>query len=295
MKTVLVIAAIILTISGAYAFNAFQQSRLNERQLVDYEKHVKQLLSQVEANSLQRLAYAKQIGELESELIMLTSQLTSVLNQLQVAQSQADPDYQELEAEMRRRITNEFQAVAESNPSDSRLNLVRQLTSMDPVELGEIMSIQGQFGGFLEALDVSDERMGIIVDALGNLIAEQNQARMNLMMEVRSQDLNPRDMRSQMRAISSPVAQLETLSFVLTDNEMSVLQDFQTTQAEQRSAVRALATNPDAAAAADGALFRFGGLRQRGRGGADTVIRFDSGNGTAEAIRILPANPPQNR
>ena len=53
MKTVLVIATIILTISGAYAFNAFQQSRLNERQLIDYEKHVKQLLSQVEANSLQ--------------------------------------------------------------------------------------------------------------------------------------------------------------------------------------------------------------------------------------------------
>lgn len=293
MKTILIIVAVILSISGAFGLNAYQQSRLHQQQLADYEQHVKQLLSQVETNALQRLTNEKQVDELESELTMLTSQLTSVLNQLQIAQSQADPDYQELETEIRRRITNEFQALAEISPSKSRLNLVKQLTSLNAVELGEIMSIQGQFGGFLGSLQVSDERMEIIVDALGNLIADQNQARMNLMMEVRSQDINRREVRTQMRAISSPEAQVETLSFVLTDDEMSVLQDFQSTQAEQRTATRAFSSNPNGPV--DGFPLYVGGLRERIRGDGQAVFRIDSGNGTADAIRILPANPPQNR
>ncbi len=293
MKTILIIIAVILSISVAFGLNAYQQSRLHQQQLADYEQHVKQLLSQVETNALQRLTNEKQVDELESELTMLTSQLTSVLNQLQIAQSQADPDYQELETEIRRRITNEFQALADISPSKSRLNLVKQLTSLNAVELGEIMSIQGQFGGFLESLQVGDERMEIIVDALGNLIADQNQARMSLMMEVTSQDVNRREMRSQMRAISSPEAQLETLSFVLTDNEMSVLEEFQATQANQQNEVRAFMTNPITAGDATG--FRFWGRGQRGRGNDDTIFRIDSGSGTADAIRIQPVNPPQNR
>ena len=126
MKAVFIVIAVILSISGAYGYNFYQQGHLRQQQLADYEKHVKQLLLQVEATSRRRLDYEKQIGQLESELIKLSSQLTSVLNQLQIAESQTDPDYRELETAIRRRITDEFQQEADRSPANSRLNLVRQ-------------------------------------------------------------------------------------------------------------------------------------------------------------------------
>jgi len=80
---------------------------------------------------------------------------------------------------------------------------------------------------------------------------------------------------------------------VLTDDELSTFENFQTTQAEQRVAARSLSTNPNAAA--DGSVFRFGGRSQGGRVGGQPGFFINSGNGTAEAIQIIPPNPPRNR
>ena len=75
--------------------------------------------------------------------------------------------------------------------------------------------------------------------ALSNLIADQNQTRMDLMLEMGNQQLGRGEMRRQMQALSSPETQREALAFDLTEDELATLAEFQNTRASQRGASRA--------------------------------------------------------
>lgn len=273
MKRAIIVAVVILGAGGAYALNVLQQGKLQTQKLANYEKQVEQLLSQVETNSLRRLDYEKQIQQLQSQLTTTNSQLTALSNQLQQSQTQVSPDYQQLEADIRQRLNREIQQQSERANTNTRANLVKQLTALDPVELGELMSLQGQFGGFLQSLNVGDERMEVIVAALSNLITEQNQARRELAIEMRSQqqDSSRREMRALMRDVNTPEAQREALSYALTDIELDALAQY---QSEQQTSGRALIGGPSG-----GAYNPF-------------FISTQSGSGTGNAIRIAPPPPP---
>lgn len=271
MKLIIPVAVVVLGASAAFAFNTLQQSNLQAQQLADYESQVAQLLSQVETNSLRRLDYEKQIQQLQSQLTTASSQVTALSNQLAQSQNQVNPDYQQMEADIRQRVSREIQQQAEiTNP---RVGLVKQLTELDPMELGELMSLQSQFGGFLQSLDVDDERMEVIVEALSNLIADQNQRRRELAFEARSQQSGSsrQEYRALMRDVSSPEGQREALSYALTDAELNALAEFQ--QQSRRS----------------GAVMR-NSIQQSYTAG-DTVILRQNGTATAEAIQIIPAAP----
>jgi len=278
MKILISTVIATLGLGGAYSYSLYQRNQLQQQQLNDYQLHVEQLLTQVEGNSLQRLDYEEQIEELESELTMVSSQLTAASNQLQVAQTQSDPDYQRVESEIRRQVRQEFQQQIQESPEQARVNLVKELAALDPVELGEIMTLQGQFGGFLQSLDVSDERMEVIVSALGNLIADQNQQRMDLMMDARSQGTGRREIRGDLFAINSPEAQLEALAFDLTEEELDLLSEFQTNRGNQRNFTQSFMANPTLGP--ESAVIFSGGRVQRG-------------SGSAQAIPI-PRGDPQN-
>jgi len=245
MKNTIIFAIVIFGIGGVFAFDSIQSNKLQQQQLADYDKQVQQLLTQVENNSLKRLEYEKEIQQLSSQLITTNSQLTALSNQLQASQQQINPDYQEIEAQIRQKVRNELQQETESRDSNSRIELIKQLSSLEPTELGELMSIQAQFGGFLQSLNVSDERMEVIVGALSDMVADQNQARMELAMSVRTQrggsGASRREMGAQLRALSSPEAQLEALSFDLTEAELNALSAF---QSEQQNSTRAFMANP---------------------------------------------------
>lgn len=280
MKKAITVAVIILFAGGAYAFNALQQGKLQRQKLTNYEKQVEQLLSQVETNSLRRLDNEKQIQQLQSQLTTTNSQLAALSNQLQQSQDQINPDYQQLEADMRQRLSKEIQQQqSASSNTNSRVNLLKQLSSLDPVEMGELMSLQGQFGGFLQSLNVDNERMEVIVDALSNLITEQNQARRELAMEMRSQqqDTSRREVRELMRDVSSPEAQREALSYALTDPELDALAEY---QSQQQFNGRALTTDPRAVGRAG--VFSGGLFRADSQGGA----------GGGNSIRLSPVPPP---
>ena len=239
MKIVISILAIGLFAGSVYAYNAQQESQLRQQQIEDYERQVNRLMSQVEDNSRLRLSFENRLGELESELATLGSQLISTARELELAQKQVNPEYLQLEREIRQRITSELQIQSEERNPASRLSLLTILSALEPTELGQLLSLQGQFGGFLQNLDVSEERKEIIMTALSNLIADQTRTRMDLMSEMRNQQLDRGEMRREMQALSSPEAQREALSFDLTEDELAALAEFQNTRASQGGAGRA--------------------------------------------------------
>ncbi len=239
MKIVISILAIGFLAGIVYAYNAQHQSQLRQQQIEDYERQVNRLMSQVEDNSRLRLSFENRLGELESELTTLGSQLISTARELELAQKQVNPEYLQLEREIRQRITSELQTQSEGRNPASPLSLLTALSALEPTELAQLMSLQGQFGGFLQNLDVSEERKEIIMTALSNLIADQTQSRMDLMSEMRNQQLDRSEMRRKMQALSSPEAQREALSFDLTEDELAALAEFQDTRDSQRGASRA--------------------------------------------------------
>ena len=279
MKFILALVAVVVSIGSASAYYAYSKNQRQTEQVADYALQVKQLLLQVEEYSLKRLGYEDQIQQLQSELLTLSSQLTSVSNQLHIAEQQTDPDYQRLETEIRQRLSKELRQQSETSTASPLLNIIKQLANMDPAELGELMSLQAQFGGFLQSLNVSDERMEVVVGALSNLIADQNQARMELVQQVQQEDFDPREMRSEMRAISNPQTSMEILSYDLTEDELTALGEFYRTQREQgqQNSIRSFIGSP---AGGGQAVFLGGGFRRQ------------SGSGTAQAVQIIPR---QNR
>ena len=236
MKIILGLVSAILIAGSGFAYQLIEQNQLKEDQLGDYRAQVSQLLSATEASSRARLEYEKQIDELQSEVNTLSSQLTAVSNQLLTAQ-QESPDTRALEQEIRQRVIAEFQQQRDTGTSVSRTNLARQLALMDPTERNEFISMQKRYGNFLSSLDVSDERMDVIIGALGNVIATENQERTAIMQQVKSGEVNIQDVRDQMLGIHDQENQLSALSYVLTEEELSAFSDYQETQSTSRVSV----------------------------------------------------------
>ena len=95
--------------------------------------------------------------------------------------------------------------------------------------MGEIIAVNAQYGDFIKNLDVSEERKEDIINALQNLIMDQNQLRMEILqkMQVNPQMAGRDDLRQKMQAISSPDAQLEALSYDLTESGLNAFNEFQ--------------------------------------------------------------------
>ena len=250
--------------TGALAW-VVREYRLQETQLADYETHVRDLLSQVEDGSRVRLSLQDQLDDLQSERNTLVSQLTSIRDQLDLVQEQVSPDYQRMEAAIRQQLENEYQQreLAELT-RDPRVSLINQLSALDPVELGAIMSVNGQYGSFLQALSVGDERKAEIINFLNDLIGQQNQSRQVLIAQLRNGEISRREMRSGLQDIMSPSAQQEALSQFLTDDELDTYRMELSNRRDQAASLSNFAIN--ASEFSDGAVFF------DGSGNAGTII-----------------------
>lgn len=238
MKIILGLAIAILIAGSGYAYLLIEQNQLKDQQVSDYRAQVSQLLSETETNSLARLDYEKQIGSLQSEVNTLSSQLTSVSNQLQMAQQESEsPDIRALEQEIRQQLVEEFQQQDNVANAGSRTGLVKQLAAMDATERSELMSLQNRYGDFLGSLDVSDQRMDVIIGALGNVIATENAARMEVLQQVQAGQVDLAEVRDKMLGIHDQDNMLNELSYVLTEQELAAFSDYQDAQASSRIAV----------------------------------------------------------
>ena len=297
MKILLAVSVILLLGSSLSAVSLYQENRSQQSRLDDYQDHVQQLLSQVEEISRNRLDYEKQLAQLSSDLTRSNSQLISLSNQLQAAEDQADPDYAELENTIRARLAAEF-SQQNNAQTGSTTALLRQLSAMDKTEFSTLISMQGRYGEFLNSLNVSDQRMDVIIAALTNMVEQQNSAQQQLMeqqMQVRTdqitelqasggnrqeirerlQNINFGQMQQQIAEIYSPEAQRDALAFDLTDEELSAFADFQENQQQYSMSVFDTA---------DG----FTGFKTIIN---DTVTDPQGGTGTAMGIRVIQATP----
>lgn len=272
VSIVLLFAAIVL--GGGFTYNEMQQNNLLTQQIDDYVRQNSQLLTQIENNSLKNSESAKTLHSLQDELKNRESQLAALSRQLETAQQQIDPDYQRIEFRIRQQLTNEIQASNNTPNLDPRIALLKQLSQLDPMVMGEIMALNAQYGEYIKGLNVSEEREEVIINALYNMIADQNQAREQLMQEMLTdpQSTGRDDLHRLMEATSSPEAQLNALSYDLTEAELNAFSEFQEEQQDIFSSFEIFG------GPVNGPIFL-----------GDDVVQF--GSGQSGAIQILPINP----
>lgn len=274
MKNSLLLSLAALLLVGGFAFKEARNNKLLTQQVADYAQQNSQLLTRIEENSLQNLEHTETLQSLQSDIKNRDKQIAALHRQLATAQQQVDPNYQEIETRIRQQLSQETQANNSATHSDPKLSMLLQLSELDPVEVGEIIAVNAQFGEFINSLSVSEERKEVIINALQNLIADQNQLRMEVMQEMRA---NPQiadrgEIFQKMRAITSPEAQLDALSYDLTESELSAFSDFQ----EQRPSY--LQSGRPMSGFSSGAVFSSG-----------DVIQVEPGQAPAVQLQLLPS------
>jgi peptidoglycan hydrolase CwlO-like protein len=241
-KLAIPVLSLLLILIG---YQLYSSNRLQHQQLSDYQAHVARLQGELQSHGEEQVAYETRINQLQRESRDQQSRIASLEADLAEAQDRIDPDVAALEQDIRERVLVEVRA--QTQRTASRLNLVKELSSLEPMEMAQLMTLQGQYGRFLQSLNVDDARLEVITDALMNQIAEQNQRRLEVMQARNS--VNPGDiasLRQQMIDITSPEAQREALSYVFTDEEMALFETFQ--QSQQGSfgiSTRALIADPN--------------------------------------------------
>ena len=201
----------------------YQRNIANKNLLDDYKDHVQRLLSQVEENTKNSILKETELTRLQAEIDRLNNIFEAPSDRLAYIEKQNLPDYQEIERALRQRIINEYEHGKENQNTDSKLDLINEISSLEPSALNELMSLQNQFGPFIQALNVDEERMEEIVGVLTNYVAQQNQARQLVLLQAQSEQIGRREIGDQMRAIMGLDVMYEELAYDLSQNEISVL------------------------------------------------------------------------
>ena len=233
MKILLGLAIAMLLVGGGYGYELVRQNQSQEQQVGDYRAQLRQLLTETETSSLARLDYEEQIDKLQREVNVLNSQLRSASAQLALAQ-QGSTDIPALEREIRQQVAAEYRQQRDNEPAGSRTSLAKQLAQMEAMERSEFMSMQNRYGDFIGSLDVSDERMDVIIGALSNVIATENQARMELIQQVQSGEVSLETLPDKMMGVHDQESQLDELSYVLTEDELAAFSEYQDQQGGAR-------------------------------------------------------------
>ena len=201
----------------------YQRNIANKNLLDDYKDHVQRLLSQVEENTKNSILKETELTRLQAEIDRLNNIFEAPSDRLAYIEKQNVPDYQEIERALRQRIINEYEHGKENQNTGSKLDLINEISSLEPSALNELMSLQNQFGPFIQALNVDEERMEEIVGVLTNYVVQQNQARQLVLLQAQSEQIGRREIGDQMRAIMGLDAMYEELAYDLSQNEISVL------------------------------------------------------------------------
>ena len=228
-KILLGITAGLLVLLGVGAFFAIQSNR-QQQQIADYQELVSGLRLELESSGNAQVSYETELNDLRRQLRESNNVRSALESDLSAAQAQIDPDTQLLERQIRERVILELQQSTTQNLS--RTELFKQLSSLDPQEMSQLMTLQGVYGGFLQELNPDDARMEELVDGFSNIISEQNQRRMEVIEEMRNNPGRIDEIRSEMLAINGPDAQMEALSYLLTAQEMAIYQAFRENQAQ---------------------------------------------------------------
>lgn len=236
-KIIAIVAALLLSASALAAYQLYSHSRLQAEQIAHYESFVSEMQAELDSAATERVDYESRIAELSRALATAQGEVRGLNKDLELAREQISPDVYLMEQEIRERVI--LEVVQESLQMPNRYDVSEQLGSLDPIEMRQVMSMQSRYGDFLSALDVSNERKQVIVDALINMMVDQDQQRRELIAQNADNQLGRRELRRQIFATRSPEAQAEALSYVLDDNEMAAFEAFQAEQELQQQQRRA--------------------------------------------------------
>ena len=228
----------LLLIASLMAFQFYSQYRLQSDQLSQVQTLLNEMRAELDGFAEQRISYESQIAGLNRELSASRDTAAALNNELALAQEQISPDLSRIEQQIRQRVIREVESQQQQNDLPTRTRLLQQLASLEREELAEIMSLQSIYGGFLQALDISDERMEEIVDALTSQIAENNRARREIIEENVGNPEGRRSIRRALFALDSPSAQREAVSYFLDETELAVFDSFQEERQQQRQMSR---------------------------------------------------------
>ena len=227
---VVIISIVLLSSLSAYLY----WEKLNDNNLLlEYEDYVQRLLSQVEESKVKEIAQEIELARLRDELDAPNANPVTITESPISTEGNSSSDYQESDKEMRQRIIYEYELDNANNNSDRTLELIKEITSLDPSSINEIMSLQRQFGSFIQALNVDDGRMEEIVGVLTDYVVGQSQARQQILSEARSEQIDRRQVGTLMRAVMDRDFMYEELSSHLTQSEISLLQQTHAEQASQ--------------------------------------------------------------
>ena len=218
---IMIVPAIILSTLTAYLY---LEKVTKNNLLLEYKANVQRLLSQVKSISEEKIAQERELVMLKEEINRLNFELATNSQPSIVREESALSDYQEKEEEMRQRIIYEYELDRTNKNSDDRLDLIKEISSLEPSSMNEITSLQRQFGPFIQALKVDDERMEEVVGVLTNYVAGQSQARQMILQQARSDQIDRREIGNLMRAVMDRELMYEELSYHLNQDEILLLQ-----------------------------------------------------------------------
>ena len=233
-KIILASAALLLSASTLAAYQLYSRTSLQAEQIANYESYVSDLQFELDEFAEQRVGYESRIAELSRELVIAEDAARGLNEDLELAREMISPDVYLMEQEIRERVIREVEVQQGLSQTPSRYDVQDQLSKIDRDEMRRITSMQSSYGEFLAALDVSDERREVIVDALIDLMADQQQQRRELFSQPRELRGDRREVRRQLAEITSPDAQSVAMSYVLDEAEMAVFDAFQEEQRLQR-------------------------------------------------------------
>ena len=207
----------------------------NHNLLIEYKANTQRLLSQVKGIGEEKVAQEKELATLRDEISRLNARLAAGPQSNMVIEENALSDYREAEDEMRKRIIYEYELDKTNKNSDRRLDLIKEISSLEPSSVSEIMSLQRQFGRFIQALNVNEERMEEIVGVLINYVDGQSQARQTILEQARSDQIDRREIGNLMRAVMNRELMYEELSYYLNEGEIALLQQAHKEQTDEEA------------------------------------------------------------
>ena len=217
----MIVPAIILSTLAAYLY---LENATKNNLLLEYKANVQRLLSQVKSIGEEKIVQEKELVMLREEISRLNFELATNSQPSIATEDSPSSDYQGKEEEMRQRIIYEYELDRTNKNSDGRLDLIKEISSLEPSSMNEITSLQRQFGPFIQALKVDDERMEEIVGVLTNYVAGQSQARQMILQQARSDQIDRREIGNLMRAVMDRELMYEELSYHLNQDEVLLLQ-----------------------------------------------------------------------
>ena len=219
--TIMIVPAIILSTLATYLY---LENATKNNLLLEYKANVQRLLSQVKSIGEEKIVQEKELVMLREEISRLNFELATNAQPSIATEDSPSSDYQGKEEEMRQRIIYEYELDRTNKNSDGRLDLIKEISSLEPSSMNEITSLQRQFGLFIQALKVDDERMEEIVGVLTNYVAGQSQARQMILQQARSDQIDRREIGNLMRAVMDRELMYEELSYHLNQDEVLLLQ-----------------------------------------------------------------------